>query len=139
MDSECREKSLESTEVFKIFGGAYPRTPLASRAFGARYFTLNILCLRTPFNETQLRAWSKLDCKTAPSFARSPKSGVRFELVLTRCREMGERGEKGDARPREKGNGERGLSPNFLFPLAARILPRPVLPFHDRASKTPLF
>ena len=34
-----------------------------------------------------------IDCKTAPSFARSPKIGV-FERVLTRGREMGERGEK---------------------------------------------
>ena len=50
-----QEKSLQSTEIFN--GGAYPRTPLASRAFGVRYFALNILCLRTPFNETQLRAW----------------------------------------------------------------------------------
>ena len=35
----------------------------------------------------------KLDFKTAPSLARSPKIGV-FERVLTRGREMGERGEK---------------------------------------------
>ena len=46
---------------------------------------------------------------------------------------MGERGEEGIMRPAENGNGERG----------ARLLPRPVLPFHDRASKlakkTPLF
>ena len=48
-----------------------------------------------------------LDCKTAPSFARSSKSGV-FERVLTRGRKMGERGEEGVARPGEKGNGERG-------------------------------
>ena len=27
------------------------------------------------------------------------------------------------------------LSPHFLFPLLARLLPRPVLPFHDRAPK----
>ena len=51
-----QEKSLVSTEIFKIFRGSIPRTPLASRAFGARYFVLNILGLRTPFNETQLRA-----------------------------------------------------------------------------------
>ena len=56
-----------------------------------------------------------IDCKTAPSFARSPKTGV-FERVLTRGREMGERGEEGVA-------------------LAARLLPRPVLPFHDCVSK----
>ena len=43
-----------------------------------------------------------LDCKTARSFARSPKIGV-FERVLTRGREMGERGEEGVARPGEKG------------------------------------
>ena len=48
-----------------------------------------------------------IDCKTAPSFAVSPKSGV-FELVLTRGREMGERGEEGVARPGGNGNGERG-------------------------------
>ena len=72
-----------------------------------------------------------LDCKTAASFAKSPKSEV-FERVLTRGREMGERGEEGIARPGEKGNGERG---HFLFSLAAQLLPRPVLPFHDCASK----
>ena len=48
-----------------------------------------------------------LDCKTALSFARNPKSGD-FERVLTRGREMGEGGEEGVARPGEKGNGERG-------------------------------
>ena len=48
-----------------------------------------------------------LDCKTTPSFAMSPKSGD-FERVLTRGREMGERGEDGVVRPGEKGNGERG-------------------------------
>ena len=60
-----KEKSLESTEIFKIFRGSippYPPTPPpphthpASLAFGARYFALNILYLRTLFNETQLRA-----------------------------------------------------------------------------------
>ena len=51
-----QEKSLESTEIFKIFRGSIPPYPLASRAFGAWYFILNILCLRTPSNETQLRA-----------------------------------------------------------------------------------
>ena len=57
---------------------------------------------------------STLDCKTAPSFARNPEIGV-FDRVLARGREMGERGEEGA--------------------LAARLLPRPVLPFHDRAPK----
>ena len=33
-----------------------PPDPLAARAFGARFFTLNILTLRTPLDETQLRA-----------------------------------------------------------------------------------
>ena len=37
-----QENSLESTEIFKIFRGSIPRTPLASRAFVARYFSLNI-------------------------------------------------------------------------------------------------
>ena len=49
-----QEKSLESTEIFKIFRGSIPPHPLASRAFGARYFALKSLCFRTPFNETQL-------------------------------------------------------------------------------------
>ena len=47
-----------------------------------------------------------IDCKTTPSFARSPKSGV-FEQVLKHGREMGEGGEEGVTRPGEKGNGER--------------------------------
>ena len=54
------EKLLESTKIFKIFQGSIPPYPLASRAFGARYFALNILCLRTTFKETQLRAWDKI-------------------------------------------------------------------------------
>ena len=53
------------------------------------------------------RASVVLVCKTAPSFARNPKSGV-FERVLTRGREMGEPDEEEVARPGEKGNGERG-------------------------------
>ena len=47
------------------------------------------------------------DCKTAPFFGRSPKIKV-FERLLARGRELRERGEEGVARPREKGNGERG-------------------------------
>ena len=57
----------------------------------------------------------------------------------------GRTGEEGVTRPGEKGNGERGcteatvpsfrLSPHFLFPLTARLLPRFVLAFYDRASK----
>ena len=31
-----QEKSLESTEIFKFSGGAFPRTPLASRAFRSK-------------------------------------------------------------------------------------------------------
>ena len=34
-----------------------------SHAFGARYFALNILCLRAPFNETQQRAWCQEESK----------------------------------------------------------------------------
>ena len=49
-----------------------------------------------------------LDCKTAPSFARSPKSGV-FERVLMRGREW-----ENGARKESRGQ---------------------FLPFHDRASK----
>ena len=63
-----------------------------------------------------------LDCKTAPSFAMSPKSGV-FERVLTRGREMGERGEDGVVRPGEKGNGEGG-GKKGLSPLHSRSLYR---------------
>ena len=54
------------------------------------------------YNETGRLSYSRVDCKTAPSFARSPKSGV-FERVLARGREMGERVEEGVARPGEKG------------------------------------
>ena len=92
-----------------------------------------------------------VDCKTAPSFARSPKSGV-FERVLTRGRKMRERSEEGVARSGEKGNGERGgrkglsplysLSPHFLFPLAAWLLPRPFSQFktaRQNSLKNPAF
>ena len=48
-----------------------------------------------------------VDCKTAPSFTRSPKIGD-FERDLAHASEMGERGEGGVARPGKKGNGERG-------------------------------
>ena len=37
------------TEIFKIFWGGHTPYP-------PRYFALNILCIWTPFNETQLRA-----------------------------------------------------------------------------------
>ena len=93
--------------------------------------------------ETQLKQLNKNlrtrpQYKTAPSFARSPKSGI-FERVLARGCEMGERGEERVARPGGKGNGERAegkdfrFSPHFFFLLAARLLPRPVLPY--RAPK----
>ena len=74
---------------------------------------------------------SEIDCKTAPSFARNPKIGV-FDRVLVRGREMGERGEEGIARP--------ASLPISFFPcyMLARLLPRPVLPFHDRAPKLDL-
>ena len=83
---------------------------------------------RTPF----VTRFQLLDCKTAPSFARSPKIGV-FERVLTCGREMGRtgRGRSRAARGKKEMGRPRGL------------LPRPVLPFHDRASKlaqkTPIF
>ena len=53
------EKSLEthSPRFSKFSEGTYPHTPLVSGAFGACHFALNILCLQTPFNETQLQAW----------------------------------------------------------------------------------
>ena len=58
-----------------------------------------------------LHSWSStVDCKTAPSFPRSPKSGV-FDPFLARSREMGERSEEGVARPEGKGNRERGATP----------------------------
>ena len=43
--------------------------------------------------------WVAIDCKTAPSFARSPKSRG-FERVLTRGREMGETGRATPSSPR---------------------------------------
>ena len=46
-------------EIFKIFQGSIRLYPLVSGTFAARYFALNILCLQTPFNETQLRAWER--------------------------------------------------------------------------------
>ena len=65
-----QEKSLiESTEIFKIFRGTIPPYP-------PRYFALNILCIRTPFNETQLRAWYnviRLHSRRRKSPLASPK------------------------------------------------------------------
>ena len=55
---------------------------------------------------------SLLDCKTTPSFARSPKIGV-FEQVLSRGREMGERGDEAVARP-----GYSFFGPFFYFTTA---------------------
>ena len=66
------------------------------------------------------------DCKTGLSFALSPKIWF-FERLLARCRETGERGQGGVMWPEEKENGD------------ARFLPRPVLPFHDRVPKSPIF
>ena len=56
---------------------------------------------------------ANLDCKTAPSFAKSPKIGD-FDRVLARGREMGERSEKGVvlARPRAK---TRSKTPIFVL------------------------
>ena len=54
-----QEKSLESTEIFKIFRGSIPPYPPSV----ARYFALNILCLRTPFNETRLWRPDGIDIK----------------------------------------------------------------------------
>ena len=48
-----------------------------------------------------------INCETAPSFAKSPKSQV-FERVLTRGREMGERGEEGVTRPGKREMGREG-------------------------------
>ena len=52
MQEKCRYRGLRFS---KFPGGACP-DPLAARAFGARFFTLNILTQRTPVDETQLRA-----------------------------------------------------------------------------------
>ena len=79
-----QEKSLESTEIFKIFRGSIPPYPLVSRAFSARYFALNILCLRTPFNENQLRAWAQSESvvqTTVRSCVRDPY-GPDFTFYL---------------------------------------------------------
>ena len=57
MNSQCRKSRYRGLRFSKFPGGC-STDPLAAHAFGARFFTLNILTLRTPLDETQLRACS---------------------------------------------------------------------------------
>ena len=66
---------------------------LSTYVFGDRSKQIRII-------QSRVKAQICLDCKTAPSFARSPKSGV-FERVLTCGREMGEWGKEGVPWPRD--------------------------------------
>ena len=79
-----QEKSLESTEIFKIFWGSIPPYPplLVSHAFATRYFALNILCLRTPFNETQLRACISIELIVFIGLQKEKELMIHFKVIL---------------------------------------------------------